>query len=271
MSDKLQNRTIEDFGDQWSRYQDNSGFYASDELFADMLEPLLSPESLQDKKVADIGSGSGRIVQMILATGAEKVYALEPSIDAFKTLKRNTASVQKRIEYLNVPGNKLPQNLDLDYVLSIGVIHHIPQPEETIRACLGALKPGGQCLIWLYGKEGNEIYLKFIEPLRKLTVKLPHVVLSAISHVMNVLLGAYIFLCRWMPLPMRDYMREVIAKMSWAKRYLVIYDQLNPAYAKYYTQQEAYGLLADIGFEDVKTHHRHGYSWTVMGTRPRNI
>jgi len=270
MSEHLQNKTIQDFGDQWSRYRDNSGFYASSELFADMLGPLLSPDKLRNKIVADIGSGSGRIVQMILAAGAEKVYAVEPSLEAFETLKRNTVDVQGQIEYLNIPGDALEQGLNLDYVVSIGVIHHIPQPEATITACLEALKPGGQFLIWLYGKEGNETYLRFIEPLRSLTVKLPHVVLAGITLLMNVMLGVYILLCRAISLPMRGYMLKIIGKMSWTKRYLVIYDQLNPAYAKYYTQKEALDLLLNAGFVNVETHHRHGYSWTVLGTRPEN-
>lgn len=53
-----------------------------------------------------------------------------------------------------------------------------------------------------------------------------------------------------------------------AERRLVIYDQLNPAYAKYYTRAEAYELLRQAGFDDVRLHHRHGYSWTAVGTRP---
>jgi hypothetical protein len=63
-------------------------------------------------------------------------------------------------------------------------------------------------------------------------------------------------------------MLNVIRRLSWKKRYLNIYDQLNPAYAKYYRRDEAIALLADAGFVDVRVHHRHGYSWTVRGTRP---
>jgi len=50
-------------------------------------------------------------------------------------------------------------------------------------------------------------------------------------------------------------------------RRLVIYDQLNPAYAKYYTREEAQDLLARQGFVDIRLHHRHGVSWTVLGTK----
>jgi hypothetical protein len=63
-------------------------------------------------------------------------------------------------------------------------------------------------------------------------------------------------------------MREVIARLTPAKRRLVIYDQLNPAYAKYYTRTEAHALLERAGFVDIQLYHRHGYSWSVVGTRP---
>ena len=52
------------------------------------------------------------------------------------------------------------------------------------------------------------------------------------------------------------------------KRRLVLYDQLNPAYAHYYTEKEARALLEEGGFEEVRLYHRHGYSWSVVGRRP---
>ena len=63
-------------------------------------------------------------------------------------------------------------------------------------------------------------------------------------------------------------MRSVLARFPRDKRRLVIYDQLNPAYAKYYREHEARALLSDAGFRNVRLHHRHGYSWTVIGEKP---
>ncbi|MEE8515430.1 MAG: class I SAM-dependent methyltransferase, partial [Alphaproteobacteria bacterium] len=80
-------------------------------------------------------------------------------------------------------------------------------------------------------------------------------------------LAGYIFLCRHITLPTGGYMTEVIGKFSPDKRRLVIYDQLNPAYAKYYRKHEAMALLRDAGFKNIRIHHRHGYSWTVMGEK----
>lgn len=264
----LEQKTIQDFGDQWGRYRDNSGFYASLELFRDLLGPLLSAEELRGCRAADIGSGTGRIVNMMFAAGIGHVHAVEPAPEAFEALCQNTADHREAITYHNVRGDELPAGLDLDYVLSIGVIHHIPDPAPTLRACFQALRPGGRCVIWLYGYEGNETYLRFAEPLRRLTVRLPHPVLAGLSQGLGVMLDGYIALCRRLPLPMRDYMVNVLGAMSRETRVLTIYDQLNPAYAKYYRQAEAEDLMRAAGFVDVRTHHRHGYSWTVSGTRP---
>lgn len=150
----------------------------------------------------------------------------------------------------------------------MGVLHHIPDPAPVVDAAYRALKPGGRRLVWLYGREGNEAYLRVVEPLRKLTVKLWHRELVGLSYAMGPGLDAYIGLCRILLLPMRSYMREVLAKFSRSVRRLTIYDQLNPAYAKYYARDEARALLADRGFADLELDHRHGYSWTVIGRKP---
>jgi len=66
---------------------------------------------------------------------------------------------------------------------------------------------------------------------------------------------------------LRDYINHVLGRFSWKKRFLVIYDQLNPAYAKYYSGSEAQALLEDASFADVRIYRHHGYSWTVMGIK----
>jgi SAM-dependent methyltransferase len=261
-----QTKTIEDFGEQWLRYSDNKGYYGSLELFSDIISPFLKPEDIRDSRVAEIGSGVGRIVNMLLEAGAKHVIAVEPS-DAFEVLCRNIQKPEK-VTCLKIIGDQLPEDSNLDYVFSIGVLHHIQDPKPVVEAAYKALRPGGHFLVWLYGKEGNELYLSLIHPLRILTKHLPHFALAALVWVIYYPLVWYIHLCHMFPMPLRDYLLSIFEKMSPEKRRLIIYDQLNPAYAKYYTRQEAEKLLIDGKFEDVRIHHRHGYSWTVIGTKP---
>src|SRR4030042_2008153 len=253
-----EDRTIKDFGRQWLRYSDNEGYYGSLELFSDMLFPFLKPEDLKNCKVAEIGSGAGRIVNMLLEAGASHVIAVEPS-DAFAVLVRNIQNPE-RVTCLKMTGDQLPAYGNLDYIFSIGVLHHIPDPKPVVEAVFKALRPGGHFFVWLYGKEGNEPYLVLIKPLRALTKHLPHFALATLVWMIYYPLVLYIWLCRRFPLPLREYLLSIFEKMSPEKRRLIIYDQFNPAYAKYYTRQEAIKLLEDGGFVNVRVHHRHGRS-----------
>jgi SAM-dependent methyltransferase len=266
MKKTLTSQTIDDFGDQWTRYTNNDGYYGSTELLADMFGPLLSPEALKGRKVLEIGSGTGRIVQMLLAAGAAHVTAVEPS-RAMDVLKENTLPSADRITYLQCRGDELSDKPAQDFIVSIGVLHHIPEPEPVVAAAYRALETGGRILIWLYGWEGNGAYLSIVLPIRAVTTRLPHFLLSPICHVLNLLLAGYIALARYVPVPLRRYMTEVLGRFSMSKRYLVVYDQLKPAYAKYYRETEVRKLLEGAGFADVKLHHRHGYSWTAIASK----
>jgi len=264
MPDK--DRTIKDFGKQWLRYPDNEGYYGSLELFSNIISPFLRTDDIKDCRVAEIGSGTGRIVNMLLDSGVQHIVAVEPS-DSFAVLVRNIQNSGK-VTCLNITGDRLPAYGNLDYIFSIGVLHHITDPKPVVEAAFKALSSGGHFLAWLYGKEGNEFYLTFINPLRLITKHLPHFALMGLVWMIYCPLLFYIGLCRRFQLPSRKYLLSIFKKMSPEKRRLIIYDQLNPDYAKYYTKSEAEKLLLDGGFINVRTHHRHGYSWTVIGTKP---
>ena len=266
MLGEIEKQTITDFGEQWNSYTENPGYYGSSNLLLDIFGQLLKRGEIKNAHVAEIGSGTGRIVNMLLDEGVAHVIAVEPS-DAFEVLKKNTESRKKQITYIRESGESISNKLQLDYIFSIGVIHHIPEPMPTITAAWGALRPGGKILIWVYGEEGNETYLKIIKPLRMITKKLPHAILILLCSILSIFLNIYIFLCSMIPLPMHTYMRNVLAKFPYSVRHMTIYDQLNPAYSKYYTQNEAIALLHNAHFEDIKSFRRHGYSWTLIGTK----
>lgn len=263
----LQERTIADFGEQWTAYPDAEGYFASAELFDDTFEPILSVRDVVGQRVAEIGAGNGRFVCVLARAGASHVIALEPS-EAFRVLREKTAEFGERITYLNVPGDRLPAGADCAFVFMIGVLHHIPDPDPVVRAALAALRPGGQLAVWLYGREGNEVYLAAVRTLWWFTTRVSHRALAAFVAALYPFFWTYMTLCRWLPLPLAPYLRRVMLPLTPAMRRVVIYDQLNPAYAKYYTRDEARDVLARNGFADVRLHHRHGYSWTVVGRRP---
>lgn len=259
-------QTITDFGEQWTRHTENPDYYGSVELFADIIQPFLSLEDIKDSKSADIGSGTGRIVLMMLAAGARSVTAIEPS-RAYDVLVQNTAHAGNKVRCLRVAGEAIPRD-DFDIVLSIGVLHHIPDPKPVVRAAYDALRPGGRMLAWVYGHEGNRVYQSIFVPVRLITRKLPVAVNEGLAWSLYPIVLAYAALTRRVPsLPLSNYLSNVYMRFPPAERRLVILDQINPRWAKYYTRAEVEALFRDAGFKDVQLHHRHGYSWTVCGSK----
>jgi SAM-dependent methyltransferase len=265
--DDLQAQTIANFGEQWTSYSDTSGFFGSSDLFNDFFNPLVSDADLAGRRVAEIGAGTGRFVNVFAKAGASHIVAVEPS-EAFRVLREKTAPFGDRIDYLNVPGDRLPPTADLDYVFAIGVLHHIPDPRPVVAAAYRALKPGGRMAAWIYGREGNGFYLMLATPMWWLRRRLSRRGLDVFVRLLYPFFWAYMNACRVLPLPLAAYMRRVMLPLTPDKRRLVIYDQLNPAYAKYYKQEEARVLLEAAGFTDIRMHHRHGMSWTIVGSRP---
>lgn len=259
--------TLHDFGEQWQHHGANDGFYASLELLRDALGPLLDPSELRGARIADVGAGTGRIVRMLFAAGAEHVLALEPS-SGVEALRRNTAEFGARVEVVEATGDRLPAGLGLDFVTAIGVLPFVPDPVPLLHAAHAALRPGGRLVVWLYAAEQNRLTRGAVAALRALTTRLPHRALVALCALLDRLLDPYIFLCRFLPLPLRDYLLNVFARVSRTHRRLTLYDQLNPRYVRYYRRDELTLLLTRCGFRDVRLHDRRGYSWTAVATRP---
>lgn len=260
-------QTIRDFGEQWTRYQDNSGYFGSAALFEDIFAPLLGPADLEGKRVADIGAGTGRFVNIFLEAGASHVVAVEPSA-AFEVLKKNTRAGAARVAYLNVTGDRLPPDLELDYAFSIGVLHHIPEPQPVLVAARRALKRGGTMCAWVYGAEGNRAYLIVLAALRSMVRPMPHGLLAAFVWLLYWPLVGYLAIAERIRVPLGEYLTRVVGRLDADKIRLVIYDQLKPAYAKYYTCDELRALFTEAGYEELTLHHRHGYSWTICAKTP---
>jgi 2-polyprenyl-3-methyl-5-hydroxy-6-metoxy-1,4-benzoquinol methylase len=265
VSKTIAEKTIHDFGEQHKAYSESGGYYVSVDLLQDVPGPLIKTSEFSGRSVVDLGSGTGRWVRVLHEVGAKSIAAIEPS-EAIIVCKQKTADLD-RVAYHQVTGDQIPDG-DYDIVYSFGVVHHIPEPDPVMKRVFQVLRPGGQAVIWLYGRENNGLYLGLVQTLRAITVRVSHDTLDKISALMVPMVRFYSRLAKIVPLPLRGYMTSVIDKLDDYTVKHVIYDQLNPHYAKYYRRHEAISLLERAGFINVRAYHREGYSWTVMGEKP---
>lgn len=260
--DKARAQTVTDFGNQWKIHGHlGDDHWTSVDLLKDYVGPLMNLEDIRGKRVAEVGSGSGRIIRMLNTFGPAELHAIEPSYGA-AVIARNSPDMN-HLKIHPVHGDEFKIG-NLDYIFSLGVIHHIPEPLSTLKNIRANLAPGGKFVVWVYGRENNLLYLMFYKLVCAITKKLPDFALDRISSFLNYLLVPYIGLCRIFPLPMKDYLLKVFAPCGLEKRKYIIFDQLNPEYAKYYRKQEFLDVLKAAGFEDIRIYHRHGYSWTAV-------
>lgn len=267
-SDLEKTKTIDDFSSQWNYFPNNADYFASLDLFKDSLGGLIHPEDFKGKTVIDLGSGTGRITNWALESGAAKVYSIEPAASN-DTLRENTKKYKDQIVYLNCTAEEANLNDDADLAISLGVISYIPDLLATMKAIFNGLKPGGIFHILAMSYEGNELYCTVVLPLRKITTILPDRALFYLVKFLTYIASTYGYIAKVFKLPMHNYFSSVYLKMKWPERTLLIFDQLNPSFAKYYKRQELENIFKQAGFINIRFIHRHGYSWCMVGEKAK--
>tara|TARA_A100001011_G_C14103729_1_gene753948 strand:- start:161 stop:961 length:801 start_codon:yes stop_codon:yes gene_type:complete len=252
--------SYQDFGEQFMIDNQIDGYWGSKILLKDIVSPF-DLNLIKNKKVMEVGVGCGRITSNLITFQPEKVIGIEPS-KAINIAKENINS--NKVDLLNIKGEEINFENEFDYVFSLGVIHHIPNYEKVLNKIMMSLKPNGKFIIWVYAKEGNELYLLIFNNLRRITIILPDVILRLISKILAVLTYFYGFLCKFFPLPLKNYFNGLFSKLSFKHRAYTIFDKLNASYAKYFKKMEFKKLLEKSGFRVEKLEHRLGYSYTAI-------
>jgi SAM-dependent methyltransferase len=117
--DRIYKKTIKDFGSQWKIHgKIRDTHWASDEMFRDHFGSDSIPAALSGKRVCEIGSGSGRIIEMLRRYNPSHITGVEPSQNAlFLSVKYQS---EPMITILNEEGESFKAGLfDFFYTWSV--------------------------------------------------------------------------------------------------------------------------------------------------------
>jgi len=108
----------------------------------------------------DIGCGAGRHAFQASQSGAEIVAIdLSQAVDAGQ--HNNTAN--KLVHIIQADIYNLPFKPGIfDFIYSLGVLHHLPEPENGYQALIPFLRKGGALFIWLYAFSSRKIALEIL-------------------------------------------------------------------------------------------------------------
>lgn len=190
---------ISDFGLEWKvfSYENQNDDKFLDLQFAAYTKLINFLDfSKQESSVADFGAGSGRWTSRLLPYFG-KVFAVEPSVNAMKVLNNKFAHEPKVELLFETIGDCSIKNESLDLAISLGVIHHLPDPSLALRKIGEKLKPGAVLLCYLYyDLENKKFSYKFIFKLSNLGRKL----IAMLPFPMKFILTQFITLLIYFPL-----------------------------------------------------------------------
>jgi SAM-dependent methyltransferase len=163
-----------------------------------------------------------------------------------------------------------------DFIYSIGVLHHLPDPAAGFRVLTSFLKSGGTIFAWVYGRENNGVVHHLIDPLRRhVTSRLPARALHVLSWPLTVVLQAVIHgiyrPLRGTPiidqLPLNAYLLS-LAPFTFRHNYSIVFDHLVAPTAFYIPRHEFASWFDEAGLRDVALSWRNQNSWRGSGHRP---
>jgi SAM-dependent methyltransferase len=182
-----QRETARSFGYEWQAFSEMLPDYEYN--FRWYFERF-EPDQFKDARVLDAGCGTGRHTFHMARSGAREVIAMDLSqaieVAAHNNRENpNTHFIQADIYHPPFrPGS-------FDFVYSLGVLHHLPDPERGFRALLPLVRAGGFVNIYVYWNlEGEPAWrraaLGVVTQVRRVTTRLPHPLLQKLSWLVAV-------------------------------------------------------------------------------------
>jgi len=187
MTENLDKDVVAGFGDEWSRF-DQSALDESElrEMFENYFN-IFPWNALPKNSVGfDLGCGSGRWARLV-SPRVGKLHLIDPS-DALEVAKRNLSGAENCLFHRASVENIPLDNASCDFGYSLGVLHHVPDTEAGLRACVEKLKKGAPFLLYLYYRFDNKpawfrAVWKVSDVVRGVISRMPHAGRYLISQV----------------------------------------------------------------------------------------
>jgi ubiquinone/menaquinone biosynthesis C-methylase UbiE len=183
---------VKAFGEQWGKFdhteRDNPDLQR---LFQSYFEIFPWHELPQNAEGFDLGCGTGRWAHFV-AQRVGTLHCVDPSAAALDVARRNLQA-HSNCSFYCASVDAIPlADASADFGYSLGVLHHVPDTEEGIKACVRKLKPGAPLLIYLYYAFDNRpawfrALWRLSDFVRRVVSTLPFAVRSPLSDIIATL------------------------------------------------------------------------------------
>jgi ubiquinone/menaquinone biosynthesis C-methylase UbiE len=274
MQENIDTKVVAGFGDEWSRFDQSELSDAELESMFDNYFNIFPWEILPpDARGFDLGCGSGRWAKQV-AHRVGELHAIDPSEDALAVAKRSLGPAANCHFHLAGVENIPLEDGSCDFGYSLGVLHHVPDTEAGLRACVSKLKPGAPFLLYLYYRFDNRpgwfrVLWKASDIIRQVICRLPHSFRYGLSQLLAAII--YFPLAR-IALILEKIGINVDAFPLSQYRHNSFYVMRNDALDRFgtrleqrFTKVEIREMMENAGLEKIKFSETS--FWTAVGTR----
>lgn len=271
---RLFRETWRNFGFSWRRF---ARIYSDPRDFLDWIKPV-RPDFFLGKRVLDAGCGQGMHARFAAEFGARQVVAfdLSPAVE----VARQNVEGYPEVHVVQADIYYLPFRPGFDYVYCIGVLQHLPDPLKAFLNLAYLLDEGGCLSIWVYGYEGTEVVRYLVDPVRRVTSRLPlpliyagtlwptamiyilsRIIAGVGNRKVNEMTGRLL-----RKIPLAAYL-SYMAQFNFTYLHNSIFDQLIAPITRYFRKEEVEAWFRSAGMKEVNVISRNEMSWRGFGRK----
>ncbi len=263
--------TASAFAASWNNLP--SGSVYTREQFEDWFLPL-HKQDIEGKRVLELGCGNGSLMVHVAAWNPLFLEGVDLGDSVISARQNMDTTGFKR---WSVKQADLTQyrGAGFEVVYCIGVLHHLDNPKSGLDAVIANVEPGGRFHCWVYGREGNWLIVRVVDPIRRVVSSFPwwatkYLVATplVVPYFVYAKLLAMLPRWRWLKkMPLYDYSLW-IAKRAFSFFRHVAFDQLVTPRTVYLDRATIDRWLAESPRVDpgsVYVAMRNGNSWKFGG------
>lgn len=269
----LHEKTVHGFGQEWSTFDQKALQGVELQTMFERYFHIFPWQSLPSDAVGfDLGAGSGRW-DALVAPRVKTLHCVDASADALAVAKTNLAPYPNCVFHVASVDHIPLEDNSMDFGYSLGVLHHVPNTQAGIQACVDKLKTGAPFLLYLYYAFDQRSWAfralwRVSDVLRRMISASP----APIKYLSSQLIAIFAY---W-PLARLALLAEKIGKNAEpfplsAYRHLSFYTMRTDAYDRFCTRLEQRFTRAQIkemmekaGLQNITFSEQQPY-WTAVG------
>jgi SAM-dependent methyltransferase len=269
-------KTVDGFGFEWNRLDQASASLSSAErtqLFNRYFAIFPWQRLPANAEGFDLGCGSGRWAALV-APRVHRLHCIDPST-ALDVARRNLSAFSNCVLHQTSVDAMPLSDGSMDFGYSLGVLHHVPDPEAGLRACVRLLKPRAPLLVYLYYAFDNRPWWfralwRLSDSMRRLISRLPH---AGKYWVSQVLAGVVYFplaraarLLERLRLPIAHFPLSAYRHQSFYTMRTDALDRFGTRLEWRFTRAQIVDMMARAGLDDIQVSSEAPF-WCAVGHR----